>query len=209
MVIGIDIDGTITNHSKYNLKYGKRFFQKEFVDSKASTFSEKFGENDFSVDSLFWSVMRFHCLLKHVPIRNHIRNVTTWFEENNIPYIILTNRKSDMIRDTYPEGEYYDAVREFQLELLERITMDTLEVVAPHPKKIIYNSGSKLPVCLENGIDIMIEDDEKHILELSKQLKVIKINTPYNKNAIGDNIFSVDNWNEIIPIINKFKGDII
>jgi len=65
---------------------------------------------------------------------------------------------------------------------------------------------NKLNVCLEYGVDVMIEDHHELAAEISAILPVILFDYPYNRHLESDNIIRVNTWNEIKTWINKFPG---
>jgi hypothetical protein len=60
---------------------------------------------------------------------------------------------------------------------------------------------SKLAACLENDIDLMIEDHHDLSLELSEKLPVLMFDYPYNSHLDVNNITRVKDWLEIKKII--------
>ena len=65
-----------------------------------------------------------------------------------------------------------------------------------------YNKHEKTEVCIENNIDIMIEDSSSMCLDLIKNgIKVYTMNTPYNQKETSFD--RVSNWKEIYLKISK------
>ncbi len=69
--------------------------------------------------------------------------------------------------------------------------------------KIIYSSKNKLDICLENNIEIMIEDNLKTLKEIKEYIPVICFDAPYNRNIDNDNLFRVTTWEEILEYLIK------
>ena len=69
--------------------------------------------------------------------------------------------------------------------------------------KIIYSSENKKDICLENHIEIMIEDNLKTLKEIKKYIPVICFDAPYNRNIDNDNLIRVTKWEEILNYITK------
>lgn len=67
--------------------------------------------------------------------------------------------------------------------------------------KIIYSSENKKDICLENHIEIMIEDNLKTLKEIKKYIPVICFDAPYNRNIDNDNLIRVTKWEEILNYI--------
>ena len=68
--------------------------------------------------------------------------------------------------------------------------------------KLIFTKGSKFPYCLENNIDIMIEDSPRNVQEISVKVPVLCFDNSYNKNIEGKNITRVYSWYDVL---NKVK----
>lgn len=73
--------------------------------------------------------------------------------------------------------------------------------------RIIYSSKSKLAICLENNIDIMIEDKKSTLLEIKEHIPVICFDAPYNRNIDSNNLYRVSNWDEVLKIILNYKNE--
>ena len=69
--------------------------------------------------------------------------------------------------------------------------------------KIIFTKGSKLPYCLENNIDVMIEDSPRNILDISSKVPVLCFDNQYNEKMDGENITRVYSWYDILKKLEK------
>ncbi len=71
-----------------------------------------------------------------------------------------------------------------------------------------YKHHEKADICLEENIDIMV-DDSVHVCEecLNKNIKSILFGTPYNKQEMR--FKRMDNWNDIYNYINNNKFNVI
>ncbi len=68
---------------------------------------------------------------------------------------------------------------------------------------IIYSSQNKLNICLENNIDIMIEDKPSTLLEIKEHIPVICFDAPYNKKIDNINLYRVSNWADVLSFFSK------
>ena len=64
-----------------------------------------------------------------------------------------------------------------------------------------YDKVAKARACLENNIDIMIEDSPKNIQEISSKIPVLCFDNPYNKNMEGKNITRIYSWYDVLSKI--------
>ena len=69
--------------------------------------------------------------------------------------------------------------------------------------KIIYTEGSKLPYCVGNYVEIMIEDSPRNVEELSTKIPVLCFNCKYNENLEGKNITRVYSWYDVYSKIKE------
>ena len=66
------------------------------------------------------------------------------------------------------------------------------------------NLKEKAFVCLDNKVDIIIEDSLTHSLECAKRgIKVILLDKPWNQGSLAENVTRVKEWKEIIEKINS------
>ena len=77
----------------------------------------------------------------------------------------------------------------------------------PYDKLILtnaYNHQEKADICLENNIDIMIDDSINVCVKCSENnIKSLLFNTEYNKNETR--YTRVNNWEEIFNYVNNYK----
>ena len=62
---------------------------------------------------------------------------------------------------------------------------------------------SKLKACLENSVDLMIEDHPDLSLELSEKIPVLMFDYPYNNHLEVTNITRVKDWLEVKTIVQS------
>ena len=69
--------------------------------------------------------------------------------------------------------------------------------------KLIFTKGDKLPYCIDNKIDIMIDDDPKNINQISTKIPVICFDAAYNRECIGEKVTRCYSWYDIYTKIKK------
>lgn len=148
MTIGIDIDDTITNTSEYanNVlkKYKKYSYAKDYHDLKQK---DKF-------DFLKANVYEIHqnCLVK-----DNVVEVLKWLKDNNWRIVLITARGN---------GQFYEK------NLAKRIidsTIDYLEENSIIYDKIVFNQFLKSDACVEENVDIYIDDKEYILDDVAKK----------------------------------------
>jgi uncharacterized HAD superfamily protein len=61
---------------------------------------------------------------------------------------------------------------------------------------------TKLEICEELGVDVMIEDSMSHATEIAKSgRKVFLIDTPWNQGTLPENVTRVFSWSEIVKLL--------
>ncbi len=191
MKIGIDIDNVI---SKFNealleeyIKHDKELRNTGIINPKADYIRKGMfdwteeEENDFYYNN----IERIATNLK--PINNSLYYIQKLKNDGNEIYII-TGRNN---------GEYKEPLK------LTKDWLNNYNIV--YDRLILtnaYNKHEKTEVCIENNIDIMIEDSSSMCLDLIKNgIKVYTMNTPYNQKETSFD--RVSNWKEIYLKISK------
>ena len=135
--------------------------------------------------------------------------------------LFLSSYLADIYRQVQPKPHAVEVIKELhaqhQIILItsrnqrnESITEITLNWLNQHDiayDKLVMNHTdnmhhfSKLADCLENGVELMIEDHHDLALEISTQLPVILFDYPYNSQLTKDNIIRVQDWRQVKPAI--------
>lgn len=192
MRIGIDIDGVLTNVEQFTIDYKTKFCYEsnltyrikpnEYDDAKAFCISEENSER-------FWN--------------KYIKYYATEYRARDFASEVIKNLKEDAheiyivtARNEYGlTGEDYGKMKEFVKEWLKNNNI--------YYDKIVYTQESKLPYCVGNYIDIMIEDKPENIKEISTKIPVLCYNCSYNAHIKGKNITRVYSWYDIYNKIKK------
>lgn len=192
MRIGIDLDGVITNIAQFVADYGTKFCYDnkikynlkpdEYDEQKALGISGEWTEK-------FWNRYLPYYGTKYAP-REFAKEVIDILKEDNEIYIITARNEDGLPEELY--GFMHEMVKGWFKE--KEINYD----------KLIFTQGSKLPYCLENKIDIMIEDSPRNIKEISTKIPVLCFDNSYNKELKGNNITRVYSWYDIL---NKIKNN--
>ena len=195
MNIGIDIDGVLTNYQKEVLDYGTKMCIDEGLPIEID--ASKYHENEIfnwseEQDIKFWNKYIIE-YFKNTPIKNFASEVIEKLRQEGHKIFIITARNEYGM-----PKEYYGKEQEITKQWLEKnhIKYD----------KIIFEA-EKLEPCIENKIDVMIEDSPENIEYLSKQIKVIKFDCQYNKEVNNKNVITAYSWCHIYKIIKEMKGE--
>ena len=195
MNIGIDIDGVLTNYEREQLDYATKLCVDEGwdIDIDLGKYHETdtFNWNQDQANK-FWNkyIIKY---FSETPVRTFAPEVIEKLRKEGHKIYIIT------ARDDYgmpPEhcGEE------------QQITKDWLKRNGINYEKLIFET-EKLGPCIENKIDVMIEDSPGNIIELSKQIKVIKFDCQYNKDVNNENVTTAYSWYHIYKIIKEMRGE--
>ncbi len=193
MRIGIDIDGVLTDIEQWQLDCGGKFFSKlnkSVVNKDGYEITEIFNVSD-ELDSQFWNEYLYEYVTKE-PSRKYASEVIKKLKDSGNEIYIITAR---YLTDRNTE----DGQR------MRQIVIDWLKQQNIIYDEIIFAPENKLQICLENNIDVMIEDKVANIEKISTRLPVICFHAGYNKHCKNDNIYRVYTWYDIYNLINGGK----
>lgn len=195
MNIGIDIDGVLTNYQKEVLDFGTKMCIDEGWPIEIDV--SKYHENEIfnwseEQDIKFWNKYIIE-YFKNTPIKNFASEVIAKLRQEGHKIFIITARNEYGM-----PKEYYGQEQEITKQWLEKNNIKY--------DKIMFEV-EKLEPCIENKIDVMIEDSPSNINELSKHIKVIKFDCQYNKNVNNENVITAYSWHHIYKIIKEMRGE--
>ena len=193
MRIGIDIDGVLTDIEQWQLDCGGKFFSKlnkSVVNKDGYEITEIFNVSD-ELDSQFWNEYLYEYVTKE-PSRKYASEVIKKLKDSGNEIYIVTAR---YLTDRNTE----DGQR------MRKIVSDWLEQENIVYDKIVFAPEDKLQICLENNIDVMIEDKVANIEKISTRLPVICFHAGYNKHCKNDNIYRTYTLYDIYILINGGK----
>lgn len=187
MKIGIDIDGVLTDISRFYLDYGAKFALENNIDEIADP-------NGYEIEDIlnlkegvhkeFWDKYDNYYTKAKYTMEFAPEIIGKLKEEGNeIQLITARNPKSE-------ESKSW--------------TTDWLKENNIYYDKLIF-TDKKLEYCKNNNIDLMIEDSINHILEISKIIPVICLDARYNKDCRGNNITRCYSWYDIYSKILKMN----
>jgi uncharacterized HAD superfamily protein len=99
--------------------------------------------------------------------------------------------------------------RNYRFAGIEEVTREWLKKHDIAYDELVLNATpdmyhfSKVAVCMQHKVNIMIEDHHDLAQELSSFIPVILFDYPYNKKVESDNIFRVTNWAEAYDWVEK------
>lgn len=190
MRIGIDIDNTITDTLPVLKEYCKRY-NEEVVKRNLSinkkgfaTFNLYDWTNEEDVD---FCLKYLEEVVLQAKLKENAKEVIQKLKnQGNTIYIITARTKPNF-------SNPYEITEKFLKE--NDIVYDEL-IVGKHEKK---------QFCIDNNIDIMIDDEPQNINQISPIIPVIAFEALHNQECEGNNIIKVNTWDEVYNIIKKIE----
>lgn len=189
MKIGIDIDGVLVDIARFTVDYGTKFRYDNYIytDVKDDEYDERkaLGLSSQQAEK-FWNTYLELYATKY-PARNFASEVIKKLKQNHEIYIITARNEDGLPPEIY--GQMQNMVKQWLID-------NEIEY-----NKLIFTKGSKLPYCLENEIDVMIEDSPYNVEDISSKVPVLCFDNPYNRKVSGENITRVYSWYDVLSKI--------
>lgn len=199
MNIGIDIDGVLTDIEQWQLDYGSKFYyenyNKEILNNEGYETTDIFGV-DSKLDDAFWSKY-FKDYSINVDVRKFASEVINKLKDDGHKIFIITARGSFLSH----------SAEVMSIKENRKIVLKWLKQNQINYDEIIFSPEDKLNICLDNNIDIMIEDKVDNINKISTKIPVICFHAGYNKKCNGNNIIRCYSWYDIYSKINKMTNN--
>lgn len=193
MRIGIDIDGVLTNMEEWQLEYGSKYlYNNKYglnINNKAYFSGDAF-EIEQDLDDRLWAEGIFDYIKK--PARNYANEVIKKLRENGNEIYIITARNGNI--------KYVDNINQ---EIMEKIVLEWLRENGIYYDKIFFTPEDKVETCLNNNIDVMIEDSPTNIKDISKQIPVICFNAGYNEHCNFENVTRCYTWYDVLDKLDR------
>lgn len=197
MRVGIDIDGVIINSTdmwtEVGLEFAKRNNIKVNLNTSCFSTRDMFGWGDEN-DVKFWKEYKDDYFKFALPDKKAVEGIRRLKENGHEIYFITARGDKNDLR--FGTKEYFEEVTEKWVN----------EYLKPYDKLIVTGTTTKSKVCLDNNIDILIDDYSKNVIDVSCVIPVICFKRIYNesiKDVTHSNykIFRTDDWNLINTII--------
>lgn len=183
MVIGVDLDDTMTNSSDVFLKYAMQYNYEKKIDFII--------QNDIldQTKAFGWNKENMKEFRK-----NYLKKILDEAEAN-IDCVKVINK----IHDRGDEVIIITARSEMELEGVTELTKRWLTKNNVKYDKLIMNSKYKEEDCEKNNVSIFIDDNVLNCEKVYKKLEIptFIFTTRYNKNEKGDGLYRILDWKEL------------
>ncbi|MFI3202525.1 MAG: 1-acyl-sn-glycerol-3-phosphate acyltransferase [Eubacteriales bacterium] len=205
-IIAFDIDGVMTDYSKFIREKGQRFLSDEvkgiypIKNNSAYEFEEIFDVDNSIKSKFFEKYLLSYCI--NYPVIYFLPDMIERLYEKQYAIHIVTSRYKCNERSLI--GIVMRLILKYWLWKnkikYSKIIFCSLE----------HGAIEKRKYCEEHKISVMIEDCADNINELSSIMKVICMDAPYNQDCINNNIIRVKNFDYHVvysELMNLFNGD--
>lgn len=191
MIIGIDIDDTITDLSDIFLKYATLYNKENEIDFKIDKtqwdIDKAFGWNND--DFMKFSKKYLEILLNEAKPKKGCVDVINKLREDGHKIVIITARNSEELIAPY------------------EFTKNWLELNNIGFDKLVVNSNKKEEDCINNKIDVFVDDRLENCEKVYEKLHipVFLFDSVYNTNDKNSLIERVFSWEEVYSKIRSIQ----
>ena len=186
--IAVDADGVLTQLDDWQLIYGSKYLDKQIENEEGYNLEEIYHITS-EEEKTFWQKYTIEYI--SYPAKPFAGEVLSKLREEGNQIYIITARTAEY-KDNLPYK------KEMENRLITWLQQNNIPF-----DKIIFSPEEKLETCIENQIDIMIEDKPTNIKQISTKIPVICFDARYNKEVKGANITRAYSWYDIYHIIKK------
>lgn len=188
MRIGIDIDDTICNTWDFVIPYLSRYFNISIDNLKNSDKIYYEACNTTPIEYCKFSKKYYPSIALKYKIKPNVRKVLKKLKEDGHEIIFITARSNNGFYDPYKTSLKYLNKHKIPYD------------------KLIVNAKEKAPICLEEKIDLFIDDSIRNCTEVAnKNIPVLLFDANFNKKCtLFKRVFS---WKEIYIEIERVKND--
>jgi uncharacterized HAD superfamily protein len=189
MRLGIDIDDVVTNTSETIIESIMRESDNEKLQKLQLHMKEIMKGNISDPEVIQFCSDNYVKVFKRVTIKDNAKKVMKRLLDEGDEIFFITARGEH-------KGYFKGA---------EEVTLDFLDENKINYNKIIFNAEDKAQLCIENEIDVFIDDSVEHCEDVQRAgIKSIVFTSRVNKD-IPTEIDRVDNWLELENKIKEIK----
>jgi len=192
MRIGIDIDDTLTNFQNIVVPYAQKYNIEELGNRKLLNIYSKhtiemFDWTEKESDE-FWFKYAKNLMTEVLPLPFAVKTVTELYDKGNEIYII-TARSNYYFKEAYEHSKKW------------------LEKHGIKYHDLIVGAENKGDVCLNNEIDILIDDGIENCKSLvDVNIPVLMFDASSNRGFNIEGVKRVHSWTEVSHVINSMRN---
>lgn len=189
MVIAIDLDGCVYDTEEYYRTYA-HFWDLAVVGNGLQKSDEMHMDKRFGWDKE--TINNFYDkftaeIVENAPLKVGAKYVLDQLKQRGHKLVCVT------LRGYYQDCEIPITEKRFEAE---GISFD----------KIVYNQTNKLQACLDENVDLIVDDNPDNVEMLAKNnIKCLHFRGIGMKNVEHENVTEVQNWADVLEKINKLE----
>lgn len=188
MVIGIDIDDTVSKTNErlieYAIKYDKEHLKgKGFKNRNAYSFMDMFYWSVLDVDGFLKYVRSSRLFLEVDPIKDSVTYINKMYDEEN--KIVFITRRQNSFR-------------------IKMMTKKWLKMHGFKYHKLVLDAKKKGEICDKEGVSFFVDNDLKNILDAKDYgINAVLMEDKYNKDE--DEVELVSSWKDVYKKYKEAK----
>jgi uncharacterized HAD superfamily protein len=189
MVIAIDLDGCVFDTEEYYRTYAQLWdialVGNGLQNAEEMHVHKRFGWNQETANQFYEKYTAQ--VLETAPIKPGAKYVLDQLKKQGHKLVCIT------LRGYYRECEI-------------SITDKRLQDAGISFEKIVYNQKNKLQACLDEKVDVIVDDNPDTMLLLSENnIKCLHFRGAGLRKVSHDNVIEVQNWADVLEKINDLK----
>lgn len=188
MRIGIDIDNTITDTlpilKKYCKEYNEKVVKRNLVMHEEGVASYNLYDWTEAENADFCEKYLEKIVLQ-AEVKTHAREIIAKLKEEGHQIYVISSRAVPVFKTPYETTEKFLKEKEIVYD------------------KLLVGKVEKKSSCIENQLDVLLEDEPKYIMQMAEFMPVILFDEIYNKQCTGKNVIRVNDWDEIYEKIQE------
>lgn len=198
MNIGVDVDGVLEDIELFFKNTGERYFSETYglnvVDPDAYRAEERFGCTA-KQRKMFWAKCGRSYLVDQ-PCMDGCSEVLKQFILEGHKIFIITSRAMTIGKG--PVSLYF---RRVLRRWLKKNDIEYDKIVFCRDRE---SAEDKFVACIENGIDIMIDDTVDNLLAIKDCVTALCYESPWNKTLDDSKIIKVSDWQDILEVVESY-----
>lgn len=195
MIIGFDVDNVLVNQAEYQLRFGIPYFKKkgiELVNPKGFDIEDMFGCTHSEREAFWTKYIWKYCLSE--PMTKDAAQIAQKLRAQGHKIYIITGRAH-----TTESGVLGVVFRWMLKHWLKknRFTYDAIFFCSE-----AMSSDDKSRICIEQNVDILIDDKPDNLLPLKDKIKVICYPAPWNEELHELDCYRVNNMSEVLDLLS-------
>ena len=195
MKLGFDIDDTINYQYEFLIDRGLKFAHKEgLMDKLDQADYSQFHPFNWDRETMvkFWVENRAE-LVRNLPPKAFSAEVLHKLkDEGHEIHLVTARTEYDQLYPDYMQG------------VISRYTRNWLNDFNIPYDELHFATADKGECCIENGIEVMIEDDVRNLRKLMGKSHIIVYDMPYNHLPEFEGLDRAHGWYEVYYKIHKF-----